>query len=207
MIKNIIFDQGGVLIDLCRDRAVEGFVKLGFPQADEMLDPYKQSGIFLGIEQGSVSREEFYRHIQQRTTPPPTGEQIDAALNGFLIDIPEQKLDVLINLRKAGYRVYMLSNVNAIMQEYIDKKWFSAPGRTVGDLFDGRYLSFEMGITKPEPEIFREMVRSSGMVPGESLMIDDGAKNIETARELGFQTWHFNPGDGFGGLADFGIGY
>ena len=112
-IKNLIFDFGGVLINLDRQRCVENFRKLGLEKVDELLGMYSQQGIFMQHEKGLISSAEFRENIRGLLTKKVTDEQIDAAWNSFLVDIPRFKLDMLLKLREK-YVVYLLSNTNEI---------------------------------------------------------------------------------------------
>lgn len=188
MVKNIVFDLGGVLLDLDRERCVRSFAEIGYPEAGELLDPYKQSGIFLSLEEGQTSPQELYDYIISKSTKPVTPEMIDRALCDFLVDMPQYKLDMLLDLRKY-YKVYMLSNTNAIMFDYIVGQWFSHDGHTINDYFDRLFLSYKMGVAKPSPEIFHKMISEAGFEAHETLFIDDGPANIETASQLGFHTY------------------
>lgn len=95
-IKNLIFDFGGVLINLDRQRCVENFRKLGLEKVDELLGMYSQQGIFMQHEKGLISSAEFRENIRGLLTKKVTDEQIDAAWNSFLVDIPRFKLDMLL---------------------------------------------------------------------------------------------------------------
>ena len=187
-IQNIVFDLGGVLIDLDRDACIRAFAELGFPQADALLDPYRQSGIFLKLEQGTAVPQELYDHIRDETGREIAPEAIHAALSRFLVDLPEYKLDMLRDLRKR-FKVFMLSNTNAIMMPYIAEHFFTRQGGTIGDYFDRVFLSYEMKLAKPDPEIFQAMAREGGFLPGETLVIDDSPANVAAAEALGFRTY------------------
>ncbi len=190
-IDNIVFDLGGVLVDLDRQRCIDRFASIGYAEADRLLDPYKQSGIFLELEEGAITPRQLYDHIRARV-PSATPKAIDEALYGFLVDVPQTKLDMLLALRER-YKVYMLSNTNVIMFPYILDRWFSSGGHTPGDYFDRMFLSYEMGIAKPDPEIFRMMASEAGMDPSRTLFIDDGRANTEAAAALGFRTYLASP--------------
>lgn len=192
-IKNIVFDLGGVLVDLDRDASVRQFVRMGYHEAATLLDPYRQSGIFQGLEEGTVKPDALYRHIQAHTTGI-SPRMVDQALYAFLTDLPRERLDLLLRLR-GDYKVYLLSNTNPIMMDYIVRTWMSVDGRTPADYFDRMFLSYEMGLLKPSHEIFLRMAREAGMAPAETLFIDDSPANVASAAELGFKTYHARPGE------------
>ena len=117
-IKNLIFDFGGVLINLDRQRCIENFRKLGLEKVDELLGMYSQQGIFMQHEKGLISSAQFRDSIRGQITQEVTDEQIDAAWNSFLVDIPRFKLDMLLKLREK-YVVYLLSNTNEIGRAHV----------------------------------------------------------------------------------------
>lgn len=189
-IKNIVFDLGGVLLDLDRDAAVEALSELGFHQAAELLDPYLQRGIFLQMERGEISAAEFHQYVRSQIADNTTvtDSQIDLALNKFLVGIPSYKLTMLLELRKR-FKVYMLSNTNTIAFNYVKQSMFSSQGLGVNDYFDQLFLSYKMKVLKPDPEIFGKMTEQTGLREDETLFIDDSKANIETARKLGFKVY------------------
>ena len=147
-IKNLIFDFGGVLINLDRQRCVENFRKLGLEKVDELLGMYSQQGIFMQHEKGLISSAEFRENIRGLLTKKVTDEQIDAAWNSFLVDIPRFKLDMLLKLREK-YVVYLLSNTNEIHWKWACEHAFPYRGFRVEDYFEKMYLSYEMKMVKP----------------------------------------------------------
>lgn len=188
-IKNIVFDLGGVLIELDHTRPILRFKEIGVEDADRLLDPYEQKGVFLEVENGKISADEFCRRLREHTGKELTYEQIKYAWLGFIVDTPQYKLDYLLELRKK-YNVYLLSNTNPIIQEgWARTNQFTPAGRPIGAYFDKMYTSYEVGVTKPDRRIFEYMIRDSGLLPSETLFVDDGKKNIEVARELGFETY------------------
>ncbi len=200
-IKNIVFDLGGVLVDLDREACVRSFAEIGFPEAAGMLDPYKQSGIFLDLEEGTASPENIYEYVAARASQRVTPQMVDRALCTFLVDLPQYKLDMLLELRRR-YRIFMLSNTNPIMFPYIVHRWFSDGGHTPQDYFDRMFLSYEMKLVKPDPAIFLRMAADGDMIPSETLFIDDGPANIEAAAALGFRTYPARAGEDFRGIFD-----
>lgn len=195
-IKNLVFDLGGVIIDLDRDRAVRSFQAIGVDDADELIDAYEQKWIFQDLETGRIGVDEFCRELREHTGKPLTFEAICKAWLGFVVDVPQYKLDYISGLRAAGYQVYLLSNTNPIIQlQWAQTPLFTAAGRPLNAYFDKLYTSYEIGITKPDPRIFHAMLRDSGILPSESLFIDDGKKNIDVARTLGFHTYQPQNGE------------
>lgn len=188
-IKNIVFDLGGVLIDLDRDRAVRRFEQIGVVDAEQLIDAYEQKGIFLEVENGTISAGQFCQKLCEHTGKDLPYEEIKYAWLGFIIDTPQYKLDYLLKLRE-NYQVYLLSNTNPIIQDgWARTDQFSLAGLPIGAYFDQMYTSYEVGVTKPDRKIFDYMIADSGMVPSETLFVDDAKSNIEVGRSLGFDTY------------------
>lgn len=188
-IKNIVFDLGGVLIDLSHDQAVRRFEEIGVVDAAQLLDPYEQKGIFLEVENGMITADEYCQKLREHTGKDLSCEEIKHAWLGFIVDVPQYKLDHLLKLRE-HYNVYLLSNTNPIIQEgWARTDQFSAAGRPIGDYFDKMYTSYEVGVTKPDRKIFDYMIADSGLIPSETLFVDDAKSNVEVGRSLGFQTY------------------
>lgn len=205
-IKNVIFDLGGVLIDLDRDRSVRRFEAIGVADAEELIDPYEQKGIFLQLETGELSMEGFCRKLREHAGKDIPFEDIKRAWLGFVVDTPQYKLDYILGLREK-YRVYLLSNTNPVIQlEWAQTEGFTPAGRPIQAYFDKMYLSYEIGITKPDRRIFDFMIKDSGMVPEESFFVDDGRRNIETAASLGFHTYCPKNGEDWRDAVSKGIG-
>ncbi len=196
MLKLIIFDFGGVLINLNRQAAVERLISLGVHDADDLLNNYVQSGLFLDLESGKLTVEEFRAELRCKyQLTGVTDDQIDEAFLAFLLDVPEHKLQLLRRLKSSArneagerVRIVMLSNTNPIHFPYCVKKHFEYDGYKMSDYFDALYLSYEMKASKPEVDIFIKLLENEGIKAGECLFLDDGPRNIEAALRLGFQT-------------------
>lgn len=186
-IKTIIFDFGGVVVDINRDSAVKRFKEVGVDEADSLLDTYRQEGIFLALEEGKLSRHEFYDELRKLAGKQIANERIDYAWKGFFLHVDQGRLDFLTELRK-NYRVCLLSNTNPIVMAWARSSQFSPAGKPLDDYFDKLYLSYQMGVAKPHREIFEQVIQSENLAPSQMLFIDDGAANIEMATSLGFQT-------------------
>jgi len=196
-IKTIIFDLGGVLLDLDTDAAIRSFKELGFLDARNYLGDYLQKGIFLEMEEGKLTNDEFYDKFRELSVNKNiTNQQIEEAWCKILLDIPDYKLDLLLQLRKK-YRIFMLSNTNQIIAAYYTKHIFTKQGLTIDDYFDRRYVSYEIGCVKPYRGIFEHLIADSGIHPQEALFLDDGEQNIITAKEFGFHTYLVAPREDF----------
>lgn len=187
-IKNLLIDLGGVLINLDRERCLDNFKHIGFKNIEEKFCTYQLNGIFLAQEKGLITPAEFRNGIREMMGKLVSDKQIDAAWNSFLVDIPTYKLDLLLKLREK-YVVYLLSNTNEIHWKWTCKNAFPYRTFTVEDYFEKAYLSFEMQMAKPEPEIFKAVIEDAGIDPKETFFIDDSEINCKTAEELGIQTY------------------
>lgn len=187
-IKNLLIDLGGVLINLDRQRCMESFKKLGFADVEERLDIQQLHGIFLQQEKGLITSAEFRNEMRKMIGKEISDQQIDEAWNSFLVDIPDYKLDLLLKLR-TKYVVYLLSNTNEIHWQWACKNAFPYRTFKVEDFFEKTYLSFEMHMIKPEPEIFKAVIEDAGIEPQETLFIDDSEINCKAAQKLGISTY------------------
>lgn len=188
-IKNIVFDLGGVLIDLDRDKSVRRFEKIGVRDAEHLIDAYEQKGIFLDVENGKLDAEGFCKALSSHVGRELSFEDVEWAWLGFVVDVPQYKLDFLLELRK-DYNVMMLSNTNPMIQRWARSKDFTERGLPLDAYFDKLYMSYKLGLTKPDPAIFHAMISDSSINPAETLFVDDGILNVETARNMGFVTYH-----------------
>ena len=193
MIKNIVFDFGGVIVDIDRDKAVQAFIKLGLADADTRLDKYHQTGIFQELEEGKLSADEFRKQLGNLCGRSLTMEETKQAWLGFFNEVNLNKLDYILELRKS-YHVYILSNTNPFVMSWACSPDFSSKKKPLNDYCDKLYLSYQVGHTKPAPEIFEFMVNDCNIIPSETLFVDDGASNIHIGKELGFET--FQPKNG-----------
>ena len=193
-IKNLLIDLGGVLINLDRERCIENFKKIGFQNIEEKFCTHQLDGIFLQQEKGLITPAEFRDGVRKMIGKAVSDKQIDAAWNSFLVDIPTQKLDLLLKLREK-YVVYLLSNTNQIHWEWTCAHLFPYRTFKVEDYFEKTYLSFEMKMAKPEPEIFKAIIEDAGIEPKETLFIDDSEMNCKTAQNLGISTYTAKAGE------------
>ncbi len=196
MVRNLLFDLGGVIMDICRENCETAFRELGMSDIGDYLGDYGQKGPFAALESGSISEEEFRSQVRALIPGDVSDEAIDTAFNRFLTGIPPRRLVELRRLRK-DYKIYMLSNTNSIMWRQDIAKAFRQEGGDVNDYFDGIVTSFEAGCCKPARGIFDRVVEKFGVKPEETLFFDDSWANVEAAAKLGFMTRHVEPGTEF----------
>lgn len=195
-VKNLLFDLGGVIMDIRRDNCVKALEKLEVSDVGEMLGVYCQQGAFLQLEEGKITPAEFRDYVRGKSACALTDDEIDQAFDAFLVGIPMARLHALEKLR-GQYRVYVLSNTNAIMYNQGIRREFEKDGKRREDYFDGICTSFEEGVAKPDRRIFEAVVRNFGIKPEETLFFDDSQANIDAASRLGFRTWLVEEGTEF----------
>ncbi|MBR4453419.1 MAG: HAD family phosphatase [Bacteroidales bacterium] len=187
-ITTIIFDFGGVLLNLDKQKCIETFQQLGCDTIGELIDNYKQKGLFLMFEEGKISNDEFFAELKKMVGPNITNTQLMNAYISFLTGLPQKKLDLILELHKK-YKILMLSNINQFIFEYCLKKYFDVNGHTLSDYFDKTYLSYQLGVCKPDRKIYDMMIADSHLIPDQCFYIDDGAANIEVAKQYGFNCY------------------
>ena len=193
-IKNVVFDLGGVLIDLDFKNGTNGLQKAGFTNAKEQLLAFERESIFQKFELGEMTDNEFRNAIRKNSIVTLTDTEIDNLWNQILLEIPRKKLELILDLR-GKYRVYLLSNTNPIHWNYIRNNAFNYRGFRVNDYFEKTFLSFEMHLAKPDKAIFEKMLQDANLLPEETLFIDDMEVNCKAAEELGIQAYHYHIGD------------
>ncbi|MCH5246032.1 MAG: HAD family phosphatase [Muribaculaceae bacterium] len=192
-IKNLMFDLGGVIMDICRLDCVAAFDALGMKDANSFFGEYSQSGPFLRLEAGEIDPPTFRDEMRRLITATVTDAELDAALNRFLTGIPARRLRVLEQLRRR-YGIYLLSNTNPIMWDSRISEQFCIDGHNREYYFDGTLTSFEAGVNKPAREIFEAALRKFQIEAPETLFLDDSQKNLDAAASMGFNTLLVKPG-------------
>lgn len=183
-IRNIVFDLGGVVIDLDRMRAVRALEKLGLKNTGTLLGQYVQKEPFLGLETGRITAGEFFDLLRSQA-PGATDTQITQAFNEFLVDLPVKRLERLRQLRMAGFGVFALSNTNPVMYNSWIAEAFRAEGGGIQDYFDGIVTSFQELTCKPDIRIFETVLRRYGLPGDQTLMLDDSEANCQAAAQSG----------------------
>lgn len=211
MIKNLVFDLGGVIVPLNRVACIRAFNDVvGYKDFGDVLRSYRQVGYFEKFETGRITAPVFRDIIRSHSvTVAPDGKprtvtdsQIDYSLNCFLGEIPQERIDALLHFRQS-YRMLLLSNTNPIGMGYC-RKLFRNKGYDAKEIFEKLYLSYQMKVAKPDPLIFRKMIDDSGIVPEETLYIDDSPANTDAGRALGFHVVLFNSKDNlYGKISEY----
>lgn len=187
MIKNLIFDFGGVLTTINTNQAIERFKALGLKDAENYLNSYKQTGIFYQLENGDIDAEAFIAELSKLCNRHISYDEALNAWMGFIVNVQNDLLEYLQTLR-GRYRLGVLSNTNPFLQGWARSSNFTKVGKSLDDYFDELYLSYLMKCSKPGKDIYLKMLKDGKMLPEETLFVDDGAKNVEAAEALGIKT-------------------
>lgn len=192
-IRNIIFDLGGVLLNIDPKKTIEAFGRLGMQQLVGDKGLSYDHDIFYLMEQGQITPDEFRNGVRQLLPTQATSEAIDTAWTAMLLDFPAIRVELVKNLRK-DYKIYLFSNTNAIHVEKYHSIFRNQHGFEVSTLFEKDFYSNEIGYRKPSPESYQEIIRLSGINPEESLFIDDSLPNVEAAIASGLKGLWLEPG-------------
>ena len=185
MIRNILFDLAGVLLNLNIERDTEALLSVGLPDFDGCIERREIAKPISRYLYGLIDKPTFLKAIRPFCFPEATDAEILASMDAVLDDIPPSRLATLVELRKR-YKVYLLSNLYDTAWDYTQDQIRKA-GYTVEQCFDQVFLSYEMQLAKPDPQIYKEVMKATGIKPEETLYFDDSRDNIESARQLGFQ--------------------
>lgn len=195
MIKNIIFDLGGVIYDIRYQNVPEAFARLGFQNFDQIYTQAAQSLPIDLFEEGKISVPEFRDYIRSLTPVAMSDQQIDDAWNAILIDVPVERVEMLREL-KNRFNLYLFSNTNQLncdkFMEHLQAKF----GHNIfEELFIKAYFSHQLHMRKPNPEAFRFVLKELGLHPAETLFIDDTVRHIEGAKTVGLHTYLLPKGE------------
>lgn len=188
MIRNIVFDLGGVVFKIDKNQAIQRFNEAGFADAAQYLDAFAQVGIFGQLESGAITAEQFCRELSVLAGTEMTMEGCARGWQGYFAELPQRNLDKLLELRRRGYRVSLLSNTNPFMMQWVRSDAFDGHGHGIGYYFDALYLSYEMHVMKPDRRIFEMMLQGEHALSHETVFIDDSAHNVAAAAALGIHT-------------------
>lgn len=185
-ISAIIFDLGGVILDLDQDKTVRAFSRLGV-DLDLMNG---QSSIFNDFETGKIVAADFRHGIKTALKGEITDERIDEAWNAMLLETNLERFKIVAALKK-DFRTYLLSNTNSIHIDAFRKYLEGFCGTSAWDvLFDKQFLSYEIGLRKPGKAIYEYVLKDQGLTSAQCLFIDDSVPNLNGAASLGMRTLH-----------------
>jgi putative hydrolase of the HAD superfamily len=189
-VKNIIFDLGGVLLNIDFSITEKAFLELGVNRFSEMFTQHHSNDLFVQLETGEISPEAFYEAFRKGTGTDLSDEDIKNAWNALLLDFRLPTLKWLETI-KTRYRIFLFSNTNQIHHDAFIAAYKEITGNGDFDaFFEKAYYSQHLGMRKPNPEPFLHILQEQGLIANETLFIDDTIKNIETAQSLGLKTFH-----------------
>ncbi|WP_295125945.1 HAD family phosphatase [uncultured Chitinophaga sp.] len=189
-IKHIIFDLGGVILNIDYMLTEQAFIDLGVKNFRELYSQFHANALFEDLETGGISNDDFLHELQKAAPDGVTIEQIVTAWNAMLLDFPVARLQVLQQLQNY-YDTFLLSNTNAIHQSAFNAILFQSRGLPSLDLFFNKsYYSHKIGYRKPEKEAYQIILDENKLDPAATLFIDDTLPNITAAQELGIKTIH-----------------
>ena len=187
-IDTLIFDFGGVIINLDYSKPVSEFKKLGILDSKKLYSKKEQTKLFYSLECGQISNENFLNEIRKKSNTNDL-ELIKKAWNSILLNIPEERVHLLKKL-SLKYKIYLLSNTNSIhlneiISAYGEKKW-----RNFISIFNEVYFSNQIGMRKPNEDVFFYLIKKNKLDVSKTLFIDDSPQHIKTAKKIGFKTYH-----------------
>ena len=194
-IKNLMFDLGGVLLNIDYNKTADAFKKLGVLQFDGLYSQHGANDLFESLEIGKISEENFYSTMQQYCKTGTTVQQIQIAWNAMLLDFRVESLKYVDGL-KEKYNVFLLSNTNIIHHTAFTKLLQRETGlQSLDSYFIKAYFSHEIFIRKPYPDTYKLVLEDAKINAAETLFIDDSINNIEGAKEAGLQVYHLLVGE------------
>jgi len=182
-IKNIIFDLGGVILNIDYQITVEAFKKLGIDDFEEIFSQYKQSTLSDDFETGRITELEFYEGIKTISGKDFTFEEYKNAWNALLLDLPKERINILKKLSKK-YRLFLFSNTN----ETHYKEFVTKVESDFNTIFEKTYYSHQFGKRKPDSDSFLSILKENNLIIEEILFVDDSIQHIESANLLGIRT-------------------
>lgn len=189
-LRNIIFDLGGVLLNIDYSATEKAFSLLGVTNFNQWFSQFHANELFSGLETGTHAEEAFVRQVQSLLPFPASEKAILDAWNAMLLDFRKESIAFLPQLAKS-YRLFLLSNTNEIhLRAFQDQYRSLYDGKQLDDLFEAAYYSHRIGHRKPNPEAYLHVINQHDLKAEETLFIDDSEPNIEAAARLGIQTIH-----------------
>lgn len=191
--KAVIFDMGGVLVDLDIEGCKAAFKSyLGYYNIDNIIDACHQKGIYGDLEEGTLSAEEFRRIVLSESRPDSRPELVDEAMWNILVGIAPYKVTMLRRLAES-YDLYLLSNNNPICMPH-STRIFADAGIPLDRIFRKCFLSYEVKALKPSERFYKTVIEEIGIPSEDMLFIDDSQKNVDGAVAAGLPAVYYEPG-------------
>ncbi|MBU1014757.1 MAG: HAD family phosphatase [Bacteroidetes bacterium] len=190
LIKNIIFDFGGVIYDIDFSCARNAFAEIGVRNFDELYSQANQNHLFEKLEKDLISPDEFRNEMRNITSKALSNVEIDAAWNALLVGFCKERLELLQSVRN-NYKIFLFSNTNRIHYAHFLKQFQDLTNfRSFDGLFVKSFFSFDIKRRKPDMAAYSHIIEKMKLIPEETLFIDDSIQNIKTAGEIGIKCWH-----------------
>lgn len=187
-IENIIFDLGGVILDIDYTLTRKEFEELGVLHFDQMYSQANANKLFQKLETGQISNDDFFKELNSVTGLELSPQEIRNAWDAMLLNFRESSLEFLEEI-KLKYKTYLFSNTNFIHMEAFHKIFHNKQRKhPFNDYFDNAFYSCEIGLRKPDTESYQWILNHLKIKADKTLFIDDSIQNVEAAKELGMQT-------------------
>lgn len=193
-VKNIVFDLGGVIVNIDYQLTILKFKEAGIPDFDKVYGQYSQSELFDKFDKGTATPDEFRKGLQKIAKTHLSDKVFDNAWNTMIRQLPEENLKLLLKV-KNKYQTFLLSNTNEIHLEFFFKylkETFNI--KSFNDYFNNVHYSCRMGMRKPDLEIYNKVTEINKLNPIETLFIDDTTINVDTAIEAKWQGYYMPKG-------------
>ncbi|WP_155182098.1 HAD family hydrolase [Fulvivirga lutimaris] len=187
--KNLIFDLGGVIINLDTSLTIKAFAKLSGRSLEEVITFSEEEPSFHLYEKGQITDADFRTAIRALTSKQLDDNSIDEAWNAMILDLPIERIKLLRSL-KERHNIYLLSNTNSIHMECVNDVRKKAGIESFDQLFHYDYYSHIMRKRKPDADIFEQVLQENNLDPKQTLFLDDNYDNINGASNLGINTLH-----------------
>lgn len=185
-----IFDLGGIIINIDYTRSIQAFEDLGIPNFDKLYNQFTQTDIFDLFETGKISAQHFINKLLDHLPSGISPNKVVSAWNAMILDAPKERIQLLQQLRSSGKQIYMLSNINEIHHERAWREWAKSSSLMPEEIYNKLYLSHQIGLRKPNTEVFEFVCKDIGIQPEQALFVDDSIQHIESARNFGLNTVH-----------------
>jgi putative hydrolase of the HAD superfamily len=193
-IRNIIFDLGGVLLNINPLLSLLEFANLSKTDPEVLKNRLASDHVFEKFDTGALSPDGFRAELCRIMDYKASDTEIDDAWNILLLDFPAERVELLKQL-KSNYRIFLLSNTNIIHFWKYTGDFYSTYGIPMAELFDKLFLSYEIGIHKPDAGIYTHVLQNAGIKAEECVFIDDSLANVDAARLLGMKGIHIANGN------------
>lgn len=193
IVQNIIFDFGGVIIDISHKRLEDAFRSYGVENFDLLFSQAMQIDLFQMFEKGELTPNQFRKEVRILTNLLVSDDILDGLWNQIIGEYPPHRIE-LLQRTKSNYKLFLFSNTNMIHYDFYIQKFKQEFGFEFHSLFVNTYWSFKMGKRKPDLASFTEIIVNEGIIPEETMFIDDSIQNILAAKQIGLKTIHLKNG-------------